>query len=177
MRRGSIFLILGVLSISALACCRVSEDPLEANRELIRRFGGMANAADWGGLREVVADDFVRHSQATSGVQVKSCDEFIELQKSFYASMPDQHIALEMMVAEGDKVAALATYSGTQTGPMGDFPITNKKAEMPVLAIFRIEEGMIAELWVEWDNLAMLSQLGLFPPPPPAAEEEVQEVE
>lgn len=23
----------------------------------------------------------------------------------------------------------------------------------------------LAELWVEWDNLAMLTQLGLFPPP------------
>ncbi|NIT61864.1 MAG: ester cyclase, partial [Aliifodinibius sp.] len=27
------------------------------------------------------------------------------------------------------------------------------------------EEGKIAELWVEWDNLAMLQQLGHYPPP------------
>ena len=37
------------------------------------------------------------------------------------------------------------------------------------VAMFRIDSGRIAELWVEWDNVAMLSQLGLFPPSPPAA--------
>jgi hypothetical protein len=25
-------------------------------------------------------------------------------------------------------------------------------------------EMLVAELWVEWDNLSMLTQLGLFPP-------------
>ena len=29
----------------------------------------------------------------------------------------------------------------------------------------RRSEGKIAELWVEWDNLAFLKQLGHFPPP------------
>ena len=29
-----------------------------------------------------------------------------------------------------------------------------------------IENGKIAESWVSWDNVAMLSQLGFFPPPP-----------
>ena len=62
-------------------------------------------------------------------------------------------------------MAALATYSGTQTGPIGEFPATDKAAESTFLTIFRIEDGKIAELWVEWDNLAMLMQLGHFPPP------------
>jgi predicted ester cyclase len=46
---------------------------------------------------------------------------------------------------------------------MGDFPATGNRVESKFLAIFRIEEGKIAELWVEWDNVAMLTQLGLFP--------------
>ena len=48
---------------------------------------------------------------------------------------------------------------------MGDFPATGNAVQAPFLAMFRIESGRIAELWVEWDNVAMLSQLGLFPPP------------
>lgn len=63
-------------------------------------------------------------------------------------------------------VAARFTYTGTQTGPMGEFPATGQRVEAPFLAIFRLEAGQVAELWVEWDNLAMLTQLGLFPPPP-----------
>jgi len=74
---------------------------------------------------------------------------------------------MQQLVAEGDRVAGLATYSGTQTGPMGDIPATGKAVEAPVLAMFRIEEGRIAELWVVWDNVAMLTQLGQFPPSRP----------
>jgi ketosteroid isomerase-like protein len=36
----------------------------------------------------------------------------------------------------------------------------------PFIAFFRIESGKIAELWVEWDNVAMLTQLGLSQPKP-----------
>ncbi len=31
--------------------------------------------------------------------------------------------------------------------------------------IFRLEDGKIAEMWVTWDNLSALMQLGHFPPP------------
>ena len=61
-------------------------------------------------------------------------------------------------------VAGLLTYVGTQEGAMGPFPATGKKAEVDYLSIIRLEGGKIAEMWVEWDNLAILSQLGHFPP-------------
>jgi hypothetical protein len=31
--------------------------------------------------------------------------------------------------------------------------------------MFRIETAKIAEIWVEWDNVSRLAQLGLSPPP------------
>jgi steroid delta-isomerase-like uncharacterized protein len=116
-----------------------------------------------------VTEDFTRHSAATAGPLVTSRDQFIQLQKSFLVTFPDQRVTLQQLVAEGDRVAALATYSGTQTGPMDGFPTTGKAVQAPFLALFRIDAGRIAELWVEWDNLAMLEQLGLFPPPSPSS--------
>ena len=65
----------------------------------------------------------------------------------------------------GDCVAGYFTYSGTQEGAMDPFPATGKKADLKYLGILRIEDGKIAEMWVEWDNLAMLTQLSHFPPP------------
>ena len=70
-----------------------------------------------------------------------------------------------MMIAEADYVAGYATYTGTQDGPMGAFPASGKKVEIKFTSIFRFKEGKIAELWVEWDNIAFLTQLGYFPPP------------
>jgi steroid delta-isomerase-like uncharacterized protein len=166
-RRLSIVIVLAAL---AVACGPCESERLDANKELVVRFTQAINAADWDSLDDIMTEDFKRHSAATAGPPVTSLEEFKALQQVFYTAMPDQHIELDMMVAEGDYVAALATYTGTLTGPLGDFPITGKKSASPFLTIFRIEEGRIAELWVEWDNVAMLTQLGLFPPPPPPEE-------
>jgi steroid delta-isomerase-like uncharacterized protein len=156
-----------VASLLAVGCAQSPSAQLEANKDLVMRFTEVSNAADWDALQEIVADDFTRHSAATAGPPVTSRDEFIQLQESFLASFPDQHVAVQQLIAQGDYVAGRAVYSGTQSGPMGEFPATGRRAEAPFLAIFRIEDGRVAELWVEWDNVAMLTQLGLFPPPHP----------
>lgn len=155
------------LLVLAVGCTPVPTAHLEANKDLVRRFAEATNAADWESLAGLVAEDFERHSAATAGPPVTSRDAFVQLQESFLVSFPDQQVEIRQIVAEGDRVAILATYSGTHTGPMGDIPPTGKSVEAPFLAIFRIEAGRIAELWVEWDNLLMLNQLGLFPPPAP----------
>jgi steroid delta-isomerase-like uncharacterized protein len=154
-----------VLAMLIAVCGSSPSGDLEANKDLIRKFTSATNAGDWEALDKLLTEDFCRHSQATPDVQVNSLEEFKALQESFQATMPDQKITLEMLVAEGDKVAVYATYSGTMTGPMGGFAPTGKSASSKFIGIFRIEDGRIAELWVEWDNLAMLGQLGLFPPP------------
>lgn len=162
-----LFVPATALLLVTLGCAPSQTAQLEANKDLVRRFTEATNAADWDALSEIVTEDFTRHSAATAGPEVTSRDEFIELQKSFLVSLPDQHVTTRQLIAEGDRVAGLATYSGTQTGPIGDMPATGNAVEIPFLGMFRIEDGRIAELWVEWDNVAMLTQLGLFPPPCP----------
>lgn len=156
-----------IASLLAMGCAQSPSVELEANKELVGHFTEATNAADWDALAEIVAEDFTRHSAATAGPPVASRDEFVQLQESFLLSFPDQHVSIQRMIAEGDYVAARATYTGTQTGPMGEFPATGRTVEAPFMAMFRIEKGQVAELWVEWDNLAMLTQLGLFPPAEP----------
>lgn len=135
-----------------------------ANKDLVRRFNDAVNRADWSILSEIVVDDFARHSAATPGPPVSSREEFVRLQKGFLESFPDQQVSLEQIIAEGERVAVLGIYRGTNTGPLGGSPATGRAVESPFLGLFRIEDGRIAELWVEFDNVAILNQLGLFPP-------------
>jgi predicted ester cyclase len=61
-------------------------------------------------------------------------------------------------------VALWSTFSGTQEGQMGPFPPTGKKFTADFGGFFRIEGDKIAELWVTWDNLDGLAQLGHIDP-------------
>ena len=160
-----LFVMIALVIVALLSCDMSSKAKLEANKNLVRKFSDAINKKSFDLLDELVVQDFVRHCQATPEVQVRSLEEFKELQKGFLLSFPDQQITNKMMIAEGDYVATYSTYTGTQEGPMGAFPASGKKGELMFLSIFRFEGGKIAELWVEWDNISFLTQLGHFPPP------------
>ena len=136
-----------------------------ANRATIEAFADALNRQDYDALDTLMAADVVRHSQATPGLIVESRDAFIQFDIDGRITFPDQHIALDTLVAEDDLVLAMATYTGTQDGPMGDLPPSGSKIILEFPTLFRLDNGLIVELWVTWDNLAFLSQLGLFPSP------------
>ena len=160
------FYVIGSITILlAVACDQAGTAKLESNKAVIRQFSEAVNQNNLDALDEIVAANFVRHSQATPDVKVSSLEQFKEFAQASAQSIPDMNGKIEIMVAEGEYVAIYATFTGTQTGPMGPLPATGKEMMSKTMAIFRLENGKIAELWIEWDNLAMLGQLGHFPPP------------
>ena len=156
-------LLLGVVDARA-------QDSKEAqNKALANRFGEALNRKDFDAVRELLAHDFVRHSQATPGLEHANRDQFIEYLKADATTFPDEHQALVHVVAEGDLVAIWLVMEATQEGPMGPFPASHKRLRLDCSGIMRFSNGKLAELWITWDNLAALTQLGHFPPAAPKA--------
>jgi steroid delta-isomerase-like uncharacterized protein len=83
----------------------------------------------------------------------------------FFDAFPDQHITLEDIVAEGDKVVTRYSLTGTHKGKYGGIPATNKKVTMSVIEIDRVAGGKIIEEWVRFDTLGFMQQLGVVPAP------------
>ena len=137
----------------------------EENKDLVRRFGEAMNSRRHDLLDEIVAPDFVRHCQATPEVAVKSLEQFKEFLRQDAAVFPDSTQTLKHMLAEDDMVAVWVTYEGTQRGQMGPFPPSGRRMAVDFGAFLRVENGKIAEMWVTWDNMAALAQLGHLPPP------------
>ncbi|MCH7724167.1 MAG: ester cyclase [Bacteroidetes bacterium] len=160
--RGILSVILLVVTIVFVSSVTAQSDK---NKEIVIRMIDAINDRNYDFLDDLIAPDMVRHSQATPNLNIRSLDEFRAFLKEDLKTFPDSYITTEMLIAEGDKVAGYFTYTGTQKGAMGPFPPTNKKAELKYLGILRIENGKIAEMWVEWDNLSFLTQLGHFPTP------------
>jgi steroid delta-isomerase-like uncharacterized protein len=157
--------IILLISIVCFAGCSPSPTAqLERNKEVVRQLVEVVNTRNFDQLDEIVAHDFVRHCQATPDVHVRSREEMKQFLRQDLDVFPDYRINLEMILAEGNLVAGYFTIAATQEGAMGRFPATGKTTKVPYLSIIRLEEGKIAEMWVEWDNLAILSQLGHYPP-------------
>jgi steroid delta-isomerase-like uncharacterized protein len=157
----TMMLILGCSVVAVGAS--VAGTPAE-NKALVEGFVSVGNTRDYDRLGEYISDNFVRHCQATPGLVITSLEQFKAFMRADAQVFPDSKVEVNQMVAEGDRVAVWANYSGTQEGTMGLFPPSGKKMVLEFGAIFRVEDNKIAELWVTWDNMAALSQLGHFPP-------------
>jgi steroid delta-isomerase-like uncharacterized protein len=136
---------------------------LHENKELVRRFVDAVNNQQLDLLDAMVASDVVRHCQATPEVDVRSLEDFKDFLRADLAAFPDSTQSLRHLVAEGDFVAVWATYTGTQRGQMGPFPPSGRRMQVEFGAMLRIAGGRIAELWITWDNMAALAQLGHLP--------------
>lgn len=151
---------LGTLAFSVAAC---AADETEVNKDIARRMVVAINERNFDALNDLVAADIHRHSGATPQITVENLEQFKESLRQDLSAVPDAQQEINFMLAENDLVAAHLTYRGTQKGQMGPFPPSNKPLELPFIGILRIQDGKIAEMWVEWDNLNALTQLGHFP--------------
>jgi len=135
------------------------------NIQIVESMAEAINARNLEALDHLVAQDVVRHSAATADLVVTNLEEFRAFLRSDFATVPDSVQTIDLIFANDEYVAMRATYSGTQNGPMGPFPASGKKLTLPFIGILRIEDGKVAEIWVEWDNLHALAQLGHLQPP------------
>jgi len=137
----------------------------EENKQLVRHIISEAvNKGDLELFEALLAPEYKRRSQASTDMQeIRGIDQMLEFLRVNFTAFPDWHEEIELMVAEADKVAYITTGTATHTGPLGDIPPTGKTVKVVNHIVQRIEDGRIAETWIEWDNLAVFQQLGLLP--------------
>jgi len=164
-----------VLAIGINVSC--APEDTSVHEEIVMRMIEAVNARDFDALDEVVSPTVRRYSGATPEVHVTSLEEFKAFLHADLAAVPDAMQETNMIFSSGDMVAIHETYTGTQTGQMGPFPPSDRRLELPFIGLLRIEDGKIAEIWVEWDNLNALAQLGHFPPPGMIPDEDVPVIE
>jgi len=133
---------------------------IEDHKALIRRFyeevwnKGNLDAAD-----TIFADDYVRHD-LRPGNPLPGPAGQKKIAADFRAAFPDLHMTIDVIVAEGDIIAARWTTEGTNTGQWGSIPPTGKRAKFSGVNIFRIANGKVVEIWNHRDDLGVMQQLG-----------------
>ena len=142
----------------------------QANRQLIERWVERFNVGDIDGLLAMFTEDANNFGRQVGreGLRAVLVD--------IYTRFPDARLAVHDWIADDDRVAFRATYSGTHRG-VGRLPVdggmligvppTNRAFAVLHLHVFHIENGFITEHWGARDDIGMMRQLGLLPPPAP----------
>lgn len=93
------------------------------------------------------------------GITVQGIDGFLSYVSTVRSAFPDFHNQVEDLVAEGDKVAARLTYTGTHQGEMFGLKPAGKAITYSGIAVFRISGDKIVEGWVMGDRWGLFQQL------------------
>ena len=133
-----------------------------------RRMYDLINAGDIGGFGEHLAEDFIDHEVTPGLAPTKAgVKDFFQMQ---LAAFPDLHMAVEDVVANGQKAVARVRYTGTNRGAFMGMPATGKSVDVQLIDMFAFgDDGRVREHWGVIDLMAMMQQLGVVPAGPPAS--------
>jgi len=134
----------------------------EANQDLVRQYLNAFNDRDSETLSELLADDVVEHGIHAT---MRGVDDILEFQRSHFDVFPDYSGTTEAVVADDDLVAVRYTVSGTHSGEYRDVEPTGHTVEWSGMSMYRVEDGEIAEIWLEEDRLGLLERLEVVDPP------------
>ena len=90
-------------------------------------------------------------------------DAALDWARTYRSAFPDIDFTLEAVLAEDDHVALRWSSSQTQRGPYLGVAPFGTRVTMTALQMFRFSEGKIAEVWIMFDPLNVMQQLGVFP--------------
>ena len=131
------------------------------NKRLVRDFyEEVWNRGNTAVAMEVFADDYVRHDLRPTDAVPGGAGQ-AKIAADFRAAFPDLVFTPELILADGDLVAARWTASGTHRGRWGAVEPTGKHVEFSGVNIFRVEGGKVVEIWNHRDDLGLMQQLGV----------------
>jgi steroid delta-isomerase-like uncharacterized protein len=126
------------------------------NRELMTRYvAEVWEAADPDAVRRFAAPDYRRHT-STGPLDV---DAQVQRLVALRVAFPDMTLAIDDVVAEGDRVAFRGTLRGTHRSAFLGVPATGRTVAVAIMDIIRVEGGLIVEHWGGPDLYDLTRQL------------------
>ncbi len=158
---------IALVAFLLVALGGVLEANAQTNKEIVQRMAdeiwnqGNLDAAD-----ELFAADFVNHdpNPAPNPGDVTDLESYKGWVVEYLNAYPDYHVEVHDMVAEGDKVGARYTATGTHQGDFFGIEATGNQVTMTMVNVYRLAGGKIVEAWWSYDMLGMLEQIGFIEP-------------
>ncbi|RKH59292.1 ester cyclase [Corallococcus llansteffanensis] len=117
---------------------------------------------------ELFSEDAVIHSRHVPPALRQGREGIRAYGASLQQAFPDLRFVNEVVADDenGEFVAIIYKFRGTNTGSFMGLPATGKRIEMGGADVFRIVDGKIRELYLEQDLVGLMQQLGVIPTRP-----------
>jgi steroid delta-isomerase-like uncharacterized protein len=132
---------------------------VEENERLVRRhFDNVWNRGEFD--ESLLAPDYRVHAQSHDERTLAEQKAAVE---RYRRSSPDLQKEPEDVISTDEKVAVRYTMTGTHEGEFEGIPPSGNRVEIAGVAIFRVEDGRIAEAWYVGDFLTAVEQMDALP--------------
>ena len=84
------------------------------------------------------------------------------------AAFPRYEIAIDDVLAEGEKVVVRGTFHGVHAGPFAGIAPTGRTVSAGLIIIYEISGGRIVDHWMQFDGASLMQQLQATPAMAPA---------
>jgi steroid delta-isomerase-like uncharacterized protein len=135
----------------------------EANKAVVTRiFDEVLSHGDFSVSDELVAPDckFYTHARPEPFIGPQGFREYIGAVR---AGLPDTHVDVHDVVAEGDSVVAFWTLNGTHTANLLGIPPLGNRIALDALEWVRLHDGKLVEIRLTMDTIGLMRQLGVLP--------------
>ena len=136
-------------------------------RQVGQDFVAAFNAHDEARIRELNSENTVL--EAPGDVRIEGREPATQYAMAWLRAFPDATITVTNELVSGDWVAQEFIFEGTHddtlSGPGGDIPATHRHLRGRGVQIFRVEGDAVADTRLYFDQVQILTQLGLMPEP------------
>lgn len=113
-------------------------------------------------IYELLATDAVAVGQSGADAVIRGPREFAAFVEGIRSSFSDINVTVEDAFGTDDKVVVRWSATMAHYGNGLGIPATGRIVRITGITIARIQNGQIVEGWDNWDQLAMLEQIGAY---------------
>jgi steroid delta-isomerase-like uncharacterized protein len=136
----------------------------EANKTLVRRwFEEVWNQGREESIDELFAARGIGYGLGDTEAPIQGPAGIKPFVRNLRGALPDIHMKIEDIMAEGDRVTVRITAEGTHKGGNLGVAPTGRRIHIEGIVIVRIANGQIVEGWNSWDQLGLLRQIEALP--------------
>jgi predicted ester cyclase len=142
----------------------IASSTLLETKALVERGIKNFNAHDMEALARDGAPDIVL---TAPGVKIQGTQAAKEYNQGWIKAFPDARVEAKNIIVQGKTAVVEGVFTGTNTGtlktPMGDLPPTGRKVTGEFVQVFEIDRGLVKRNALMFDQVDMMTQLGMAP--------------